>query len=180
VTVDDELTDDEPPEHWSRINHPYSTTRTPRTSLRHELDLLQHGGGLTAAMAATVATRPATRRTKRAYGAVAIKVGGASRAGAHSDRVGRLGDDGDALERPVHGEAVTVALLPAVEKTAACGRLQMRRGAISGSRSCAHDWRSCRRGQFLRWSSSDGEFGRRMAVAGRGEKWRRKRKWVGR
>jgi hypothetical protein len=121
VTVDGELTDDEPSEHRSRINNPNSITRTPRTSLWHELDLLQHGGGLTAAMAATVATRPATRRAKRAYSAVAIKVRGASRSGAHSDRVGRLGDDGDALERSVHGEAITVALLSAVEKTVAVG-----------------------------------------------------------
>jgi hypothetical protein len=68
----------------------------------------------------------ATRRAKHVYKAVAVKVRGASRAGAHSDCVWRLGDDEDALERSVHGETVTVALLPAMRKKAACGRLQMR------------------------------------------------------
>jgi hypothetical protein len=126
VTADGELTDDEPPEHRDPSNHSNSITRTPRTHLRHELALLQHGGGLTAAMAATVATRMATRRTKRAYGTVAVKVRGASRAGAHSEYVGQLGGDGEALEWPVHGEVVMVASLPAARKKTACGLLQRR------------------------------------------------------
>jgi hypothetical protein len=78
------------------------------------------------AMAVSAATRTATRRTKRAYGMVATKTREASRAGAHSEYVGQLGGDGEALEWPVHGEAVTVASLSAVRKKMACGLLQRR------------------------------------------------------
>jgi hypothetical protein len=77
-------------------------------------------------MAVSAASRTATRRAKRVYKAVAVKVRGASRAGAHSEYVEQLGGDGEALEWPVHGEAVTVASLPAARKKTACGLVQRR------------------------------------------------------
>jgi hypothetical protein len=78
------------------------------------------------AMAATVAARTATRRAKRVYKAVAVKVRGVSRAGAHIECVGQVGGDGEALEWSVHGEVVTVALLPTARKKTARGLLQRR------------------------------------------------------
>jgi hypothetical protein len=77
-------------------------------------------------MAATVANRPATRRTKRDHKTVAVKIREASRAGAHSEYVEQLGVAGEALEWPVHGEAVTVASLPAARKKRTCWRVQRR------------------------------------------------------
>jgi hypothetical protein len=77
-------------------------------------------------MAATVANRPATRREKRDHKTVTIKTREASRAGAHSDYDEQLGVAGEALEGPVHGEAVTVELLPAVRKKRTRWRVQRR------------------------------------------------------
>jgi hypothetical protein len=74
---------------------------------------------------------------KRPFRQVATKTVRASRSGAHHERCGELGESGGGREWPVHGEALAVALLPAVEKTGACGQSRTMRGATKGSRDCA-------------------------------------------
>jgi hypothetical protein len=95
VAVDGQLTGDKSPARRSRTN---STTRTPRTLLQCKTDTTRLEGGLTAAIADTVATRSVARRQKRASDEVATKTRRASRSGAHREHLDALNEGGDGME----------------------------------------------------------------------------------